>query len=622
MTTEARTTIDDTLVLEAARFVKACSLYPTNHCRVQNSVARVLELLRSGPLTRTRRLVILFRRSTAFVGGRKVVAEHALVDWLLEIVRRARIGGVELTDEIGEEGLVHFARAVVTNGLPSSHLTPIEPGETAPGIRVLAMNFAGRHTTEAGDDVSPQSCIDGEAESGTADALVTDLALDDRVCRLLEELEQVMHERVDVGGEDVQIDLLPFLVTRVLEEDGGRLEDVHDHVVKSLERLVQMLQTGSGQPGLPGPDSSVGDFRATKAAQALATRFFVRNDLDPTRNDENLPSGRPEDEGIDSQLDSLLQEFHMLPDRDEFGIEIRADDLRRQIVSVCIQLIAQPLRPETPALAARRLKGLLRDEPELHLTELSAYRGAGDKEDRQATARIVSSLLQHDLADQLFGHIQLDREILTAAFPDGFLMAIDSLGSGHEELRPVIRDTLSAIPTDKIRLGMRSLMESGELNPESMRQLLGTRIAEVRRLFEEEVLSDDAELTSLLVHALRTAPLPGVESAALRALPIDWVSPSLAASLADVALAPGERDGSLQRTAQVLRDFVRYHASSPDHEHSCSQAVQTLGCLPSTVTWRCLKDVARSRLLGGSSTRGVRRAARQALRKLRRAGCA
>ncbi|MFO1054745.1 MAG: hypothetical protein U1F36_21185 [Planctomycetota bacterium] len=557
----------------------------------------------------------------ASVGGSKVDVDLPNLRWLGESFRRASIQGVDLDDTVTVADLELFAVTLqrCAAGTPRPLLAEWPGSES--GVVPVPLLIVGRHRD--GDPHGPGPCAAADdssalgsdaaqslAETPGSDLLAL-LADDPAIRTNLEKLQRRLDESFGGEGESREIDILSRIVDLARTDAAFDARTAPSLVARALAELEGRLHSADARPATP--ESAV-----TEIALRVAHRFFAPGRSRTESEDADaLPTGRPEDELIADDLDSLIRDHASLPEWDERRGFEAAPQVVDHLACVLVSTLIDPLLPETPVRAARRLVDLAAAHPDLELRVLDeVIRGDGRSGPDLPAKSALEVFAAAGHPGFLLERAILEPEMLASLYPAHFERWLDLLSPRRPADMAAFARFLDAVDRASFERGVQDLIRSSPsaLGDRVTRlvELCGRRAGSLLAHLVEQMPSETRQVALVWLSA---QDLPLAESTALRVLPSSSLPRDHVAALC--RLADGDHAvGRMlaQDSATLLRRFVSESADDPKLLDARLRAVRALGNLPSSQTRAFLADLAKGWSFASADKREIRRAAGETLR--------
>lgn len=600
-----------------ASYLRSRAIYPANNQRVGEARNAVLQCLRD----RSDPLRIRCIGDEASVDGTKVDVDIPNLRWLGETFRRASIQGVDLGRELTVADLEFFAVTLqrCAAGTPQPLLSEWPESESA--LVPVPLLIVGRHregspgrsdpSTPAAESPDPGSdAAPGDATAPHADLL--ELLTDDPTIRAhLAKLQDRLDESFGGDGETKEIDILSRIVDLARTDAAFDARSAPSLVARALEELEGRLRGHD-------PRAVTAESTVTEIALRVAHRFFAPGRSKTEIEDaEALPTGRPEDELIVDDLDSLIRDHAALPEWDEsraFESDSRVAD---HLACVLVSTLFEPLLPKTAVHAARRLVDLAAAHPELDLRVLDEVirgDGASGPDLPAETALEVFAAAGHP--GFLLERAIIEPESIAALFPAHFERWLDLLSPRRPADMAAFARFLDAVDRASFERGIQDLIQRAQsLQGDRMNRLIDLCGRHAGSLLAHLVEQVPAETRQVALVWLSAQDLPSMESSALRVLPSSSLPRDHIAALCRFADGDHAMGRMLtQDSATLLRRFVSESADDPKLLDARLRAVRALGNFPSSQTRAFLADLAKGWSFASADKREIRRAAGETLR--------
>lgn len=608
----------DQLLGRLADFLRLRAIYPANNQRVQGAGREFSQLVADqarGPQV----IRIRFAGDTAKIDGHAIPLDRPITRWVADTFRRVSLEGLDLSGGIDGATLEQFAvelqRCATGTPQPLASRWPAE--QTL--LRPIPLVIRGHHVAgarPAGPRAEPGTEGSGEHGAERVDELLARLATEPRISERIAKLQSAIDNQFGTGGEREEIDLLDRIVELVGESKDIDQAQVATLIDQVLDGFDQRIVTSLGQ------SADTIDPAISEVARRVAGRFFARSDAVVQSNENELPSGRPEDERVTDDLAELVADLQKLPwepvpPRFESEAEVM-----RHALSVCTNLLAAPLLDATPTHAASRVGAILSAMPTLDVSALDpvlAGSSVGSSVDR---ARVLRAFQDAKQVPVLFRRRCLDDATIAGIFPQWFPEWLDSLDPALAEDAASVRRCLEALPVAQFEAGCRDLVRSREfVDPGRIRRLtaLGGRFS--GRLLAALCAAGIHEAVQAALDMLRETDLPSIAALALRVLPPGFLPKDHVVALC--RLAGGDTAGAERLkgdSAALIRRFVQESEGDAQNAERRLRAIRALAHVPSPQSRALLSDLARGWPFGSGERKEIRRAASDALRDMERGG--
>ena len=578
-----------------------------------------------------RPLLIGQRDNRLIVDNTAIPSEVGQPAWLRQRFREAGLRGIAFTATCTVDDVVEFGSVLrrARNGVSFLSLWP----ETHDRVRVHDLVFAGDFVdTPAGDSDEADRDADGPVDLvGTTPALSgamrppadqatrrlrqatrERLAADEAVTARLAEIEARCAHPANEPGQE--FDLLAAVTAMLPADVAAQPEVVVDTVRKVLDRMAADLPTllqGNGQ--VRGAD-------VLRIAMGVARKYF-RVDVPEQMPARDLPSGRPQDDAIDANLEKLQLELAALPAVAcpplPLAAELRADAprLATELLGIHLHTFTNTERPEVKAKARQRLVQMFEQLDAGCTQVLQAYLGR-PHEPAPGGDRLRSELLkmvqEAGQREWLLQHAYVDATFVAKSFPESLWLAARVLDARPEH-RAILRQGLEALSLVIAAGGTAAASKTGVLRDPLVVEMLLRVDGGVASELLQVAAQSTAEIRRLLVAHLLGAGLPPAETAVLcaiepaEAVPVPFLRELLRASRA------GRFDAKVREATGALLRSVVADGLEQLPEARLLDAITNLRHVPDDET-RCLLDTLTThrRLWQlDSRARAIRRCARQ-----------
>jgi hypothetical protein len=565
------------------------------------------------------------------IGGEITVNEEpteprqTFADWLRELFYECRLGGVALRPDLTHESLGEFTarlrKAKIEQKGDFAADWPVERLD----VRPIDLMFRGFHRDIDGlapdlvDAASPmltEPLSPDSAQHSLAEKLAEEEDIAERLERLRDEWKKDSGPVIETARVDLMAEIARILPAEALRNFNRAKRLVHQ-VLDSLETY----RPGQDTTGRT-VDPAIADLHSM--ALRVAKRFFdvkvPQQEPDP---DDDLPEGRPGDEGIQGDLGALLTEFGELPDATGLTFPTSDDHLGGELLGIYLHRLIVEEDPVERDLLAPLLEKNLADATDAKIAVLNSYLRpclTGDPESAQQSVnwRIIDLLRAQGMLDVLQKSGYLTPELAATLFPEFFGLFLDSLKPSSEEDRERLRRAVVLIGHERMRAATNELIgEKRILTKSRIRMVLSVESVDVVPLIGIFAQNCGAETRSRIALLLRKLEPPAAESAALRA-----VSPELLPGgyLRDLCQSDwsGENEKLREYSLFLLKKFITDTASDASLTDNRVYAIRALRELPSAETLEFLTQLSRSgRLLRQSkSARTVRQAAARTIEEI------
>lgn len=552
----------DTFVTTLALTLRSVAIYPASHPRVTGAATDLVKMFAQGLASR-RATSIGQHGDQLWVDGRAIDANDGHAVWLLQRLRDAGLRGFTFEPTCTTEDVVEFAltlnQARSRNGQAFLSLWP----QAHPRIRGHDLVFSGTFRDAAdGGSLGPGAPSAGAVTKLDATeqqrhlAVLERLGKDTRLEQRLGAIQAACGVDEAIGHEldlfSAIADLLPA--------------DVAAHPELAAEKVVEVLQALERElPAALNDGKHIDEGELLRTALRVARKYFQTEAPElPLRH--NLPSGRPGDEGIEADLELLLQELQGLPDcrkaRLPAATELTntAPKIQRELFGIYLHIFANSEREELRDIAGKRITAALRNMDLGLLACIAAYLAepgsTGAIPERRRT-QLLGMMVTAGQAQTVRDYGYVDAAFVTRGYPQSLAIAAKVLMSRSEDLQQFRRGLDALSP----------MLAMGEMRtPAEIEVLAATEVTDaLLRIGGKVVLplltaaagQCTADIYPRLVSYTLRLELPSPERAVLEAIqPPQDVPRAFLQSLLECACKA--RFGAEVRTAseEVLRTYV------------------------------------------------------------------
>jgi hypothetical protein len=504
------------------------AIYPANHPRVVGAAKELTASLRQKSEGLT---TMIYTAGERLVFDRvPIPANDSKAAWLLQRFREAAVRGIEFTHDCSAEDLIGFAQALqTTQTRRGTAIAALWPSNHA-RLRAFDLVYAGFHGERefdptlasgayaAGDAVGEGQVVSNPHETKTAQKqsrVLSRLANDDGLTEQLEAIQAACSDTED--GPQRRVDLLTA-ITELMPVDLTADPEQAAHVAHEILARIQRDMREMARP-----NAQVRGAELLRRALAVARKYFVA-EAPRALPEHDLPSGRPEDEGITADLAALQAELAALPDSDqdllppasEFAPD--AIGMARQLLGIYLHLFTHTERAHVVAALKPILTRQLTSQDERFFDVLDDY--LRPRSDEHAITEIARRRLLHFLADIgklpfLRGRAYIDAQFLTRGFPESLPLAARALGSDAAGLK-VFQQGLQALAPVLAIGGVQAAAAAGVLADEAVVAALAAIGGEaVLPLLVHAAASSTSAVRGHLIAYARTRELPLPEKALL-----------------------------------------------------------------------------------------------------------
>ncbi|MCA8955352.1 MAG: hypothetical protein KDC87_04720 [Planctomycetes bacterium] len=608
--------LEEKLLEQLAAFLKASFIYPSNNERVYKVCDELRRVFEELPREREFGHSVAIEGDDFRVSGISVKAATPGAKWLHDALLRARVGGVEISGDVTLEALHTFAEK-----LRASFARPDQKelnllGMEFPGIRPLELRFSGRHD---------QAGVRAVARTGylvhPRGDIMRVLQEDAAILSSVESLEEMVENLSDHSGASVRLDLLELIsealpVEALIDHRAAR-ELVGQILERSSSRLEQLLIDG-----VNSPDDSL-----ELALADIGRRFFKAQIDDVTaKQQQDLPEGRPGDEKIHEDLDAMLAEYHALPDGDELELRLEDEIYPRETAGVCLFQIVNSDDEDVVRNAMQLLAKLIAKRPEISdllcsYVEMCVSEQGLTKE-YENYWRVIDFIQDQGLDTLLEGRDFLRPEVVATTFPHQFVPFLDSLNSTQQDDLDKLTEACRVIGRKRLRAETEFLVHKKALITKSrVKTILSVNSDHVLPLVQMIVEHGEEWVRGPVAKFIFDRNTPTKEAAALLAVrPLSDLDPQYLAALCEPYLGRKQRMWLWDRSAYLLRKYLRRTADSDEPTKRRITAIDMLGLLPSLENLEALRAVAKEgpRLMLTADQRMLRKAAKDAVAAMQR----
>lgn len=596
----------------AVRFasaLKALTIYPADHPRVGDGVARFVE---ARPGLGAGRVELTFVREAVNVGGYALSIAHAALDWLTQRARTAGLHGVLLEPTCRPADVVAFGQALL-DCRPGTRVGLADRWSRADAsVRPIGLQVADRHgdgpVATAPPTVDGDSC--GRALDDTIREALDEAARSDDVQELLEDIRALQEVHDDADSLQRDIDLL-HTIGELLPADQD-LTTLDTEVTRILEVVRGSLLR------LSEPDAEVRDARLVGTAIQVARQYFSR-EVPVRDSDQPLPDGRPGDERYRASIEELLQEFDALPrcaglrlpNADTFAPD--GELAAHEVAGVLLHTLPADRSDERTSARRERLRSLLQAHEGIVLPLLHAHlRPGGRTLTGDQRLLLLETLLATD-AGRAAARLQdyLNDTVLRESLLECLPIAAQLFETPEQFAR--LRSALAvADPADRPDALDAADAAGVFADPAVAVLLLKTGGPHATALLSRCPL-EQGHMHEHLCDALRSLRLPRAERDALALLDRSQLPPTYLRALLEMA----QRHEVDPRVRAETGERLRWHACAASRTAGVvdiERAIRALAEVPSPATRRLLQVLQRHRRWNfGARARAVRRTARNLL---------
>lgn len=572
-----------------ASAVKNLTIYPSDHPRV---VARAEEFVAQHAALHTGNLEpteLAVQKHRLLFGSDEITTDHLAVQWLTDRCRDTGTSAIHMDKNCGAEDVVQFATALI--GCPPGsgrRLSDVWTDDTA-RIRPVAL-VVGEHRRKGasveGNKAPPPDTaktID-PLGAGLAQKLQKITEKPD-VQRLLSAIEAVddtadgRRERIDVVA--MIGDLLP---ADVPTEGPALQEAVETILARTLTEVREMANSNSRVRGADLLRSAVG----------IAKTYFGRGQQ-PQQEETEKPTGRPGDDRITADLESLLAEMAELPEPGDLRLP-PANEFEEGCVATARELVGITLHGiagvETAARSVQleHAAKLVREHSTDCIPILDAHLRQSERSCDSARLSLLRDLVEAGLGDLIYNRAYVDDELLRSAFPEILPIVARVFRCDRDFER--VREALEDIGTLIANGGIETAVDSGALNDPATVALLVRTGGDVAQGLLLRCEANDAETNATLLDYAKQLELPECERTVVNLRELIEVPPYYVRRLM-AAAAKNSYERTVRRASgELLRDFLQQHASELPFV-KLAPAVKALGELTDTESHLCLRRLTR-----------------------------
>lgn len=587
-----------------ATALKLTTIYPETHPRVIAS----LEAFLADVSALTKACAVVVRDLSLYCDGAAVEGSSPAIAWLIERFRATGWRGIAVDPRCAMEELLLLAAQLRRN----RQADPAADGQhwSTPHVQAVPMVFDGKHADGApAAEGEPGSLWRGGADLAppVRDALVK-VASSPEFLAQLAQLDQVANAEDFSAHRD--LDLLSTIASVIPAEIANSPEQIPAIVSRVLETvLADMRRLTAGNRKVRGGS-------LVMRAIELARNFFGST-LTAKPAAKGLPSGRPEDERIQANLASLLQEHAALPreDRslDQLLQESLGEKLGHELLGVCFHGAA---KVTSSSAGQTRLIQLLaecgKDQQDLLDTYL---RGRGvDALTPDLRLRLIGWLVQAGQSELVRARGYLDEELMLGCFPRS-LPVLVKVHAGSAHGLDLLRSVLQRMSVTLVAGGIEVATQGGALYAEGvLPALLAVGSEEAKAMVLAAADHDPRASRLVLADFLRRVALPEPAALVLRIYPNVESLPGQYLRNLYAAFAQQRYDATIRTaTGELLREALATRTSLALADQMA--IVDHMYLVPDRVTERLLAGLVRKGWLRFWD-RKARQLGRQASRRL------
>ena len=626
---------DCALVQSLATALKNIAIYPASHPRVQGAATAALERLRQRAGER-RTIAVILHGDEFDVAGKRLHMDSLDASWLIERLRNAGLRGVEFDVDCSVNDVNEFA--MMLNRCRSrtrDHLLSQWQKDHA-RLRPLPLVFTGRYAEGADDtDEAPEATDANPPELAPAEAtpretkpntratrprlsaVLQRLAEDNSIRQQLKTIESQTEDptaAIDRGIDLLEAigELLPADIANDPDQIEGVVRKVLDRVEDGLSAVVQRKAKVKGGELL-------------RMALGVARQYFPAEAPQQSLSRDELPSGRPEDEGIVADLDLLLHEMAALPEAAELRLppatefEPGSPTMSRELCGVLLHTLSHSTNEAVLQAASARLAPAVRALGPLGAKMVDQYinpKDQGTSITQTARTRILRALVDGGLEQLVRANGFVDASFVARGFPEALPLAARVLGLDADGLR-TMREGLEMLGTMLPLGGVTAAAKAGVLlDPVVVKALVAIGGDLVMPFLPHAATHGSRDVRQILLDLARTLSLPAPEMAALDSVTaVDELPRAYLQNL--LAAVAQDKFDETQRaaTGRLLRSTVERNSKRGNFENYLA-AIDNLRHVPEPETRALLKHLATAGRFTqlGTQARAVRRCARAVLR--------
>jgi hypothetical protein len=631
---------DAALVQSLAAALKNIAIYPASHPRVQGAATDALERLRQRAGER-RSIALILHKDEFDVAGKRLRMDSLDASWLIERLRNAGLRGVEFDVDCSVNDVSEFA--MMLNRCRSrtrDHLVSQWEKNHA-RLRPLPLVFKG-HYAEGADEIddvpeatdanppepsppepTPREPTPREPKPNTRatrprlSAVLQRLAEDGSIRQQLQAIESRTEDptaAIDRGIDLLEAigDLLPADIANDPDQIEGVVRKVLDRVEDGLSAVVQRKAKVKGGELL-------------RMALGVARQYFPAEAPKQALTRDELPTGRPEDEGIVADLDMLLHEMAELPEAADLRLpppaefEPSSPTMSRELCGVLLHTLSHSTNEAVLQAASARLAPAVRALETLGAKMVDQYinpKDRGTSITQSARTRILRALVDGGLEQLVRAEGFVDAAFVASGFPEALPLTARVLGQDQDGLR-TMREGLERLGTMLPLGGVTAAAKTGVLlDPVVVKALVAIGGDLVMPFLPHAATHGSRDVRQILLDLARTLSLPAPEMAALDSVAsVDELPRAYLQNLL-AAVAQNKFDETQRAaTARLLRSTVDRSSKRGNFETYLA-AIDNLRHVPEPETRALLKHLATAGRFTqfGSQARAVRRCARSVLR--------
>jgi len=624
---------DAALVQSLAAALKNIAIYPASHPRVQGAATDALERMRARAGER-RTIAVILHGDEFDLAGKRLRMDSLDASWLIERLRNAGLRGVEFDVDCSVNDVNEFA--IMLNRCRSrtrDHLLSQWQKDHA-RLRPLPLVFTGRYAEGAdatdvppeGTDAYPPEPAPPEpappkpntrATRPRLSAVLQRLAEDGSIRQQLQAIESRTEDptaAIDRGIDLLEAigELLPADIANDPAQIEGVVRKVLDRVEDGLSAVVQRKAKVKGGELL-------------RMALGVARQYFPAEAPKHTLSRDELPTGRPEDEGIVADLDMLLHEMAALPEAADLRLppatefEPGSSTMSRELCGVLLHTLSHSTNEAVLQAASARLAPAVRALDKLGAKMVDQYinpKDQGTSITQPARTRILRALVDGGLEQLVRAQGFVDATFVARGFPEALPLAARVLGQDADGLR-TMREGLEMLGTMLPLGGVTAAAKTGVLlDPVVVKALVAIGGDLVLPFLPHAATHGSRDVRQILLDLARTLSLPAAEMAALDSVTsVDELPRAYLQNLL-AAVAQNKFDETQRAaTGRLLRSTVE-RCSKRGNFETYLAAIDNLRHVPDPETRALLKHLATTGRFTqlGSQARAVRRCARAVLR--------
>jgi hypothetical protein len=625
------------LVQSLATALKNIAIYPASHPRVQGAATDALERLRVRAGER-RTIAMLLHGDEFDVAGNRLRMDSLDAAWLIEKLRNAGLRGVEFDVDCSVHDVNEFAM-MLNRCRPRTrdHLLSQWHNEHT-RLRLLPLVFTGGYAEGADDaepvaqaadanppEPAPSAPSPRESKSRTRatrprlSAVLQRLAEDDSIRQQLKTIESQTEDptaAIDRGIDLLEAigELLPADIANDPDQIEGVVRKVLDRVEDGLGAVVQRKAKVKGGELL-------------RMALGVARQYFPAQAPQQALSREELPTGRPEDEGIVADLDLLLHEMAELPEAANLRLPPATDfepgssTMSRELCGVLLHTLSHSTNEAVLQAASARLAPAVRTLGTLGAKMVDNYinpKDQGTSITQTARTRILRSLVDGGLEQLVRTERFVDAAFVARGFPEALPLAARVLGQDADGLR-TLREGLEMLGTMLPLGGVTAAAKAGVLLDHGVVRALVAIGGDLVLPFLPHAASHGSrDIRQILLDLARNLPLPEPERAALGSVAsVDDLPRAYLQNLLTAVSQKKFDETQRAATGRLLRAAVERSYKRGDHEGLLA-AIDNLRHVPEPETRALLRFLATTGRFTqfGSQARAVRRCARAVLRQI------